>query len=103
MTLYVDGLNFVRTAPKTAQSEASPVKARSVRTGYAVAERLPAAMPPAGTMVARRNSPSPGSRQRLAVCPLRGAAGCRNQAGDGVASGRRAITERGRSKVTTRA
>ena len=26
-------------------------------TGYAVAERLAAAMPPAGTMVARRSSP----------------------------------------------
>ncbi len=103
MTLYADSLDFANSATKTTGPEASPVKARSVRTGYAVAERRPAAMLPAGTIVARRSSPSPGSRQRLAVCPLQGAAGRRDQARDGAASGRNVITERGRSKVTTRA
>jgi hypothetical protein len=42
-------------------------------------------------------------RQRLVVCPLECAKGHRDQSWDGVASGRNVITERGRSKLTTRA
>ena len=43
------------------------------RTGYAVAERLPAAMPAAGTMVAREVLGALSSRRCWPVCVLGGA------------------------------